>query len=68
VPRGGAHRDAPPARFVIERSGATLRVTAHGAPGPWAVQVNGYDGTGESGGGVVRATVGQREVVLDLDR
>jgi len=68
VPRGGAHHDAPPARFVVERSGATLRVTAHGAPGPWAVQVNGHDGAGEPGGAVVRATVGQREVVLDLDR
>ena len=68
VPRGGAHRDAPPARFVVERSGATLRVTAHGAPGPWAVEVNGHDGAGEPGGAVVRATVGQREVVLDLDR
>ena len=68
VPRGGAHHDAPPARFVVERSGATLRVTAHGAPGPWAVQVNGHDSAGEPGGAVVRATVGQREVVLDLDR
>src|SRR5665648_684619 len=68
VPRGGAHRDAPPARFAVERSGSTLRVTAHGAPGPWAVQVNGHDGAGEPGGAVVRATVGQCEVVLDLDR
>lgn len=39
VPRGGEHADAPPARFVVERSGDVVRVTAEGAPGAWSVAV-----------------------------
>src|SRR5665647_2381859 len=68
VPRGAPSAAASRCRFVVERSGATLRVTAHGAPGPWAVQVNGHDGAGEPGGAGVAVHLDRREVVLDLDR
>lgn len=36
VPRG---EHGAPARFAVERSGASVRVTASGAPGGWGVQV-----------------------------
>ena len=66
VPRGGVQRGGPPARFVVERTGTTLHVTAHGAPGRWAVQVHGRGGVDEPLGAVVQAASGQDEMVLDL--
>lgn len=60
VPRGGDHADAPAARFVVERSGDTVRVTAEGAPGAWSVAVV-VDGRAWPR---AEATAGDRELEL----
>ncbi|MCL3860464.1 alpha-xylosidase [Actinotalea sp. K2] len=62
VPRGGDESTRPPARFVVERAGTEVRVSASHTPPDWSVQV----AVAGRVHGPVRVVAGQDEVRLAI--